>query len=281
MHFGPALRATAGIAFLSVMDAVIKAMAAHYPTFQVAFLRFACGSLVVAAVVIAMRPGWPSRETVVANGMRSVVAVLTATTFFYALGELPLAETLVLSFMAPMFVALFGVILLKERVDARIIGAIVIGFAGTLIVVLGQTAEADAARSWTGVAAALTSAVTYALSLVLLRQRAQRDKFLHIVVFQNVGPAVLVAPFAIFVWQPLDLTHMAWFMLMGLLGFMGHMLMVTAYAKAAAARLAPLEYTALIWAVLIGYGVFSEIPTWATLGGGLLIVGAAMLTSKR
>jgi S-adenosylmethionine uptake transporter len=281
MQFGPALRAASGIAVLSIMDAVIKGMAAFYPIFQVAFLRFACGTLIVAGVVSVLRPGWPNRETVVANSIRSVIAVVTAVSFFYALGQLPLAETLVLSFLSPMFIALFGLLMLKERVDIRIIGAIAIGFAGTLVVVLGQTGEADAARSWTGVAAALTSAVTYALSLVLLRQRAQRDKFLHIVVFQNVGPAVLVAPFAIFVWQPLDLTHMAWFMLMGLLGFMGHMLMVTAYAKAAAARLAPLEYTALIWAVLIGYGVFSEIPTWATLGGGLLIVGAAMLTSKR
>ena len=281
MQFGPALRAASGIAVLSIMDAVIKGMAAFYPIFQVAFLRFACGTLIVAGVVSVLRPGWPNRETVAANSIRSVIAVVTAVSFFYALGQLALAETLVLSFLSPMFIALFGLLMLKERVDARVIGAIVIGFAGTLIVVLGQTAEADAARSWTGVAAALTSAVTYALSLVLLRQRAQRDKFLHIVVFQNVGPAVLVAPFAAFVWQPLDLTHMAWFMLMGLLGFMGHMLMVTAYAKAEAARLAPLEYTALIWAVLIGYGVFSEIPTWATLGGGLLIVGAAMLTSKR
>jgi S-adenosylmethionine uptake transporter len=281
MKFGPALRAAAGIAVLSIMDAVIKGMSAYYPTFQVAFLRFACGSLIVACVVAVMRPGWPNRESIIANAIRSVIAVVTAVSFFYALGQLPLAETLVLSFLSPMFIALFGLLMLKEKVDVRIIGAIVIGFAGTLIVVLGQTEEANAVRSWTGVAAALTSAVTYALSLVLLRQRAQRDKFLHIVVFQNIGPAVLVAPFAVFVWQPLDYAHLVWFMLMGLLGFMGHMLMVTAYAKAEAARLAPLEYTALIWAVLIGYGAFSEIPTWATLGGGILIVGAAMLTSRR
>ncbi|MBJ6124457.1 DMT family transporter [Microvirga splendida] len=281
MKFGPALRAASGIAVLSIMDAVIKGMAAFYPIFQVAFLRFACGSLIVAAVVSVMRPGWPSRETVLANSLRSVIAVVTAVSFFYALGQLPLAETLVLSFLSPMFIALFGLLMLKERVDIRIIGAIAIGFAGTLIVVLGQTEEANAARSWGGVAAALTSAVTYALSLVLLRQRAQRDKFLHIVVFQNIGPAILVAPFAFFFWQSLDFMHLGWFMLMGLLGFTGHMLMVTAYAKAEAARLAPLEYTALIWAVLIGYGVFSEIPTWATLGGGLLIVAAAAMTSKR
>jgi S-adenosylmethionine uptake transporter len=281
MQFGPALRATAGIAFLSVMDAVIKAMAAHYPTFQVAFLRFACGSLVVAAVVIAMRPGWPSRETVIANGMRSVVAVLTATTFFYALGELPLAETLVLSFMAPMFVALFGVILLKERVDGRIIAALVAGFAGTLVVVLGGSGEGAAERSWTGVAAALASAVLYALSVVLLRQRAQRDKYIHIVVFQNIGPMLLVSPFGLAVWQPPTLPHLGWFLVMGVLGVIGHVLLTTAFAKAEAARLAPLEYTALIWAALIGYASFGEVPTLATFAGAVLIIGAALMASRR
>jgi S-adenosylmethionine uptake transporter len=248
-------------------------MSAYYPTFQVAFLRFMCGSLVVAGVVAVLRPGWPNRETVAANAIRSVIAVVTALSFFYALGQLPLAETLVLSFLSPMFIALFGMLMLRERVDARIVGAIAIGFIGTLVVVFGQTEETGAARSWTGVAAAL--------SLVLLRQRAQRDKFLHIVIFQNIGPFVLVAPFGLWAWQPLDYAHLAWFMLMGVLGVIGHVLMATAYAKAEAARLAPLEYTALIWAVLIGYGVFSEIPTWATLGGGILIVAAAMLTSRR
>jgi drug/metabolite transporter (DMT)-like permease len=281
MHFGPALRAAAGIAVLSIMDAVIKGMAAHYPIFQVALLRFVCGTIIATGVVLALRPGWPSRETIQANLLRSVVAVTTAVSFFYALGQLPLAETLVLSFLSPMFVALFGLLLLKERVDLRVIGAIAVGFSGTLVVVLGQTEEAGAARSLSGVAAALLSAVTYALSLVLLRQRAQRDKFMHIVFFQNIGPAILVMPFGVYFWQPLDLSHLAWFMVMGVLGVAGHVFMATAYAKAPAARLAPLEYTALIWAAAIGYGVFSEIPTWATLGGGLLIVGAAMLASKR
>lgn len=281
MQFGPALRAAAGIAVMSVMDAVIKGMAVHYPIFQVAFLRFACGTLIATGVVVALRPGWPSRETVVANLLRSVAAVVTAVSFFYALGQLPLAETLVLSFLSPMFIAVFGLLLLRERVDPRIVLAIAVGFGGTLVVVLGPSQGVQAARSWSGVAAALLSAVTYAFSLVLLRQRAQRDKFMHIVFFQTMGPGLLVLPLALVVWQPLDLAHLAWFMLMGVLGVIGHILMATAYARAEAARLAPLEYTALIWAVLIGYGVFSEIPTWATMGGGALIVLAALLTSRR
>jgi S-adenosylmethionine uptake transporter len=218
---------------------------------------------------------------VIANAMRSVVALLTATSFFYALGQLPLAETLVLSFLAPTFVALFGMMLLKEPVDRRVVLALVVGFAGTLIVAFGGAEEGAPARSWTGVAAALASAVFYALSVVLLRQRAQRDAFMHIVIFQNVGPLVLISPVGFAVWQTPAASHLVWFMLMGVLGVLGHIFMATAFAKAEAARLAPLEYTALIWAAVIGYVFFSEIPTLATLGGGALIVGAALLTSRR
>ncbi|HEY8381941.1 MAG TPA: DMT family transporter [Microvirga sp.] len=281
MTFGPALRATAGIAVLSVMDAVIKGMSVYYPTFQVAFLRFVCGAIIATGVILVMRPGWPSRETVVANAMRSVVAVLTATTFFYALGQLPLAETLVLSFLAPTFVALFGMLLLKEPVDGRIVAALAIGFAGTLVVVVGGSGEGAAERSLSGVVAALASAVFYALSVVLLRQRAQRDKFMHIVIFQNIGPMLLISPLGIAVWETPTLPHLAWFMVMGVLGVMGHILMATAFAKSEAARLAPLEYTALIWAALIGYAVFSEVPTIATMLGAVLIVGSALITSRR
>jgi drug/metabolite transporter (DMT)-like permease len=280
MHFGPMLRAAAAIAILSAMDAVIKGMAAHYPVLQVTFLRFVCGTLVATGVVAVTRPGWPSRETVIANGLRSIIAVLTATTFFYALGQLPLAETLVLSFLAPTFVALFGMLLLKEAVDRRIVGALAVGFAGTLIVAVGG-GDDGAVRSWSGVAAAFASAVLYALSVVLLRQRAQRDKFMHIVIFQNVGPMLLISPFGLSVWQPVGTLHVAWFLLMGVLGVIGHVLMATAFAKAPAARLAPLEYTALIWAALIGYTVFGEVPTLATLGGGALIVGSALIASRR
>src|SRR4051812_45551947 len=107
LRIGAFPRAAAAIAVLSTMDAVIKAMAARYPVFEVAFLRFAFGLVLSGAALALVRPGRPSRETVIANGGRAVLAVVTATSFFFALGQLPLAETLVLTFLSPMFVALF------------------------------------------------------------------------------------------------------------------------------------------------------------------------------
>jgi drug/metabolite transporter (DMT)-like permease len=275
-----AFRAAAGIAVLCTMDAFIKIVAGRYPTFEVAFLRFAAGSVVALLAVAALRPGWPSRETVVANAGRAALGVVTATTFFYALGQLPLAETLVLTFLSPMFTALFSVLLLGERADRRILTALGAGFVGTLVVVSGQI-DVEGQRSLSGVVAALVSAVCYAFGLVLLRARAQRDHFIVIVAFQNVGPMLIIAPFAAAVWTPPASADLALFLLIGVFGVAGHVLLTTAFARAEAARLAPLEYTALIWAGLLGYFVFDEVPTLATaLGAALIVAGAALATRR-
>lgn len=280
MRFEAQLRAAGGIAVLCVMDAFLKIGAARFSTFEVAFLRFACGSVVALALLAVLRPGWPSRETVTANAGRALLGVVTATTFFYALGQLPLAETLVLTFLSPMFTAFFSVVLLGERVDRTILAALAAGFLGTLIVVSGQI-DAGAGRSLSGVAAAFVSALCYALGLVLLRARAQRDAAIIIVVFQNVGPMLIIAPFAAAVWTPPTGADLGIFMLIGALGVAGHLLLTSAFARAEAARLAPLEYTALLWAGLLGYAMFGEIPTLATFAGAALIVTGAAIATRR
>ena len=81
-----------------------------------------------------MRPGWPGRETVIFNATRSLLVVVVATTFFYALSVLPLAEAIALSFVSPLFMVLFGVLLLGERIDSRIGIAIAAGLAGMLLI---------------------------------------------------------------------------------------------------------------------------------------------------
>ena len=252
--------------FCPIMDAVIKAMSVHYPIFQVAFLRFAFGSL-VATAWWRPRPGWPSRETVTANLLRSVAGVITAVSFFYALGQLPLAEDLVLSFLSPMFIALFGLLLLREKVDGRVLVAIAVGFAGTLVVVLGQNGGGGAARSWTGVGAALFSAVTMRSASCCCASAPSATSSCISSSSRISDPPSWSLPSQSGSGSRLKWFICWFFLAMGVLGMTGHMLMTTAYAKAEAARLAPLEYTALIWAACIGYGVFNEIPTWATPGG--------------
>jgi len=264
------------------MDALIKSMTPRYPTFQIAFMRFSSGLLWASLVLAILRPGWPSRETVFYNTTRSVLVVMTATSFFFALGQLPLADAVALSFLSPMFIALFGAIFLKERIDTGIVLALVAGFCGMLLIAGGRIGSGDYGEgALLGTVACVLSAVTYALNLVLLRSRAQRDALSIIVWFQNMGPALLLAPAAAFVWTPLISEDLALLALIGLLGVSGHFLLALAFARAEAARLAPIHYVTLAWGVLFGYLLFADLPGLTTIAGAGLIVLGTIATHRR
>ncbi|NNM73045.1 DMT family transporter [Enterovirga sp. DB1703] len=271
------------------MDALIKGLVATLPVVEVAFLRYVVGSCVMAAIAAIQQPGWPRPDTVRANALRAVLVVVTATCFFYGLGVLPLAEALILSFVSPLFTALLAVLLLGERLSARILLAIAAGFGGVLVIVLGSqgawgegASGATRAHSLWGVAAVLVSALTYSASNVLLRARAQRDPVILIVLIQNVAPALMLAVPAWLFWRMPNAGEAARLALVGALGVAGHLCLARAYAGAEAIRLAPLDYTALVWAVLIGFFAFAEVPTlWAVTGAVLILAGAFAGSRRR
>lgn len=285
----PVLECLIGIALLSIMDAMIKGLVATLPVVEVAFLRYVVGSCVMIGIAAVRQPGWPRPDTIRANAVRAILVVVTATCFFYALGVLPLAETLILSFVSPLFTALLAVLLLGERLNGRILAAIAAGFGGVLIIVLGSHTGGEGPAStglggqslW-GVAAVLVSALTYSASNVLLRARAQRDPLLLIVLIQNVAPGLMLAVPAWWFWQAPSGDESVRLVLVGLLGVGGHLFLARAYAGAEAIRLAPLDYTALLWAVVIGFFAFAEIPTvWAFLGAVLILAGAFIGSRRR
>ncbi len=198
-----ALCAVTAEALLTFMDALIKGLSARYPTLQIAFLRFAFGTVWATVLIALFWPGWPSAETIRTNISRSFLVVITATCFFFALGRLPLAETVALSFVSPLLMVLFGGLILGEKLDRSIFIALGAGLAGMLLIVgwrLGHTAyEAEALL---GVAAICISTITYALNIIVLRVRAQRDPAMTIVWFQSSCPAVMLLIPALFVWTP-------------------------------------------------------------------------------
>ena len=178
--------------------------------------------------------------------------------------------------------ALFGVLLLGERFDAKMGIALAAGIAGMSVIVSGRLGTGGAISTDTllGAGAVLVSAMTYALAMVMLRARAQVDPLPTIVLFQNAGPAILLAIPAFAVWQPPTVPHLALFLLIGALGVGGHTLLTNAFARAEAARLAPVHYVILVWGIFFGFVFFAEIPTFWTLAGAALIVVATLVARK-
>jgi drug/metabolite transporter (DMT)-like permease len=277
-----ALLALAAEALLTGLDAIIKGLSPRYPTLEIAFLRFAFGCLWATALLFLFRPGWPSAETVRANLSRSFLVVITATCFFFALGRLPLAETVALSFLSPVLMALFGGLFLGEKLDRSIAIGLAAGLVGMILIVGARVGQSDyQAGALAGVAAVLVSAVTYALNIIVLRTRAQRDPAATIVWFQTTVPGIILLLPAAFVWTQPTATDLALFASAGALGVGGHYLLAMAFARAQAARLAPLHYTSLIWGILFGYTIFAEVPTIATLAGATSIAAGAWIAQRK
>jgi S-adenosylmethionine uptake transporter len=276
------LIAVAAEGLLTLMDAMIKALSARYPTLQVAFLRFGFGLIGAAVYAAWSRPGWPTREATVYNGLRAVLIVVTAVTFFFALARLPLADAIALSFISPVLTALLGVAMLGERLDWRIAVALAGGFAGMLLIVGGKVGGAGlSGEVLIGAIAVVLSAVGYSLNIVVLRHRATRDPLAQIVLFQNLGPAVLLAVPAIWAWTPLTPGDILLFALLGSIGVAAHTMLAHAFARIEAARLAPVGYVTLVWGVLFGFVFFAELPGLATLAGAALIVVGALISQRR
>jgi S-adenosylmethionine uptake transporter len=282
---GFALAVTA-VGVLSAMDAGIKGLAFDFSTPQIALLRYIFGSFGILLATLVARPPRPHLDTILANAWRAVLGVVTALTFFFALGRLPLAETLALALLSPCCTVLFGALLLGEHVGRALVIALIVGFLGMLTIVAPRFGGGHASiAALEGAAAVMISTLTYSLSLVLLRSRATRDHPMTIVAVQNIGAMLILSCLAPFIptslWRPLAPSDIVSFAVLGFLGVGGHLMIAKAYSLAPAARLAPSDYTALVYASIFGYVFFAEIPAWTTVVGALLIIASSLVASRR
>jgi S-adenosylmethionine uptake transporter len=275
------LLAIAAEGLLTLMDALIKELTPRYNTLEIAFLRYAFGMIGATVYARWTKPGWPTREAATYNGLRALLIVVTATSFFFALGYLPLADAIAMSFISPVLTALLGAMLLGERLDWRIGLALVSGLLGMLLIVGGKVGGAGLDEgAMIGALAVLVSAVGYSLNLIMLRHRATRDPLAQIILFQNLGPALILAVPALWVWRNPSLADLARFALVGSLGVVAHTMLAHAFARIEAARLAPVTYVTLVWGAAFGFLFFAEVPGLATLVGAGLIVFGTLLTRR-
>ncbi len=274
--FPPALVLTLAIVAGASMDATIKFLSQTNHVLLVAFGRYLFGALF--SFGIYWRAGAPkiSAEMWRAHGLRGFVIAICAVTFFWALSVLPLAEAVTLSFIYPLLAPFVARVVLGERLRATSVAAAVVGFAGVIIAMQGAPSEEDAPLHDLGVAAVLVSAFFFSIAMVLLRERAQKDGAPIVGLMTSFIPGLIVAgPTLVFATPP-TLSDWPFFFLMGALAAVFMYLMAQAYARAEAQQLAPIHYTELIWATLIGFIAFSETPRLEIYAGAALIIAACL-----
>ena len=275
----PALLLVLAITAGSAMDATIKFLTQTNHVLIVTLGRYVFGAFF--SLIIWVRAGKPqiTPEMWRAHGLRGFVIAGCATTFFWALTVLPLAEAVTLSFIYPLIVPFVAWLVLRERVRPQSMIAAAIGFAGVIVATQGAPPVAQSPQHALGVAAVLVSAGLFSIAMVLLRQRAQTDGAPIVGLMTSLIPAFIVAGPAIAFATPPHWSDWPLFLLMGALAAIFMYLMARAYAKAEAQQLAPIHYVELIFATIFGVVIFHELPRVQMFIGAALIIVACLYTT--
>jgi len=259
------------------MDTLIKYLSAVYPVAQLMFVRSAVALVLVGGVSVA-RTGWSSLRTrrPLAHVGRSFAGLMSMGCFFYAFKHLPLAEVYVLSFAGPLFITALSMPLLGEPVGWRRWAAVLVGFGGVLVM-----ARPEAGAPILPVLVGVTAAFFYALAMIAVRGLSRTESNTAIVAYLLLTTTVVSGSAAIPDWVSPSLFDMGLMLLVGTLGGAAQVLITQAFRLGPAAVVAPFEYTGMIWATLLGFLVFGDVPTPAVLVGAGIIIASGLYILHR
>jgi drug/metabolite transporter (DMT)-like permease len=260
----------------ALLNAAVKYLSRDFPMLQLLWARTA-GHLVF--VVAAFGPAHGRRLFVTRHPVFQLVRslmLLGSTAFnFAALRHIGLATAATINFTAPLIVALLAVPVLGERVGARRWGAILVGFAGVLVVV---QPGADVAQI--GSLFSLGTAACYALYQVLTRRVAAADPPETTVGYSALAGTVLTSAIVPVAWTtPTSAFAAALILSMGLTGGLGHYFVARAYLWAPASVVSPFNYIQLLGAAATGYLIFGDVPGLTLWLGAALIIGSGLFVA--
>ena len=271
----------ASVIFFIAMQSLIKATSDHVPPGQAVFFRSFFAIPVIVAWLYLRHELHQGVGTANPLGhvWRALVGTLAMGLGFASLGFLPLPEVTALGYAAPLLVVVFAAMFLGEKVGAWRLGAVGLGLVGVLVVLsprLSVGADASHAQAL-GATLALGGAVFTALAQIFVRKLVQTERTATIVFWFSFNASALSLVTLPFGWVIPTWTEAALLIGAGLLGGVGQILLTSSYRHADASVVAPFEYASMIFALVIGYFVFREVPTLTMLAGGALVVLAGIL----
>ena len=273
----------------AAMSALVRQLGDVAPVGQMVFFRSAFAVVPVVMIYAlrgelssALRTGRPLGQ--LGRGLLSVCGMFTN---FSALTRLPLADVTAISFASPLITVVLAAIILKERVRAYRWSAVLVGFSGVIVMLIPQfgvghyAATGVAATAAVGATLATLSAFCNAGTVIQTRRLTQSETTPSIVFYFSIVCAiagVLTLPFA---WHTPTLSELIKLIALGVLGGVAHIFLTESYRFAAASVVAPFDYTAMLWALLLGYWMFGELPSVLVYVGAFIVTGAGLFVIWR
>ena len=255
--------------FFSFMVAMIKLLGSRIPSFEIVFFR-SIVQLTLLAVVF-WRIGFSSLQTSrpLLQALRALIAVLLINCNFYAFTKLPIADVTAIGFSRNLFLALLAVPFLAEKISTHRILATIIGFIGIIIIIRpGQTAFQGAALI------ALVGAGLGATMMIMIRKLTVTDSNVVIMAFSSLAIALVTSIPTFLLWITPTSYELILLILMSFIGVSGQWCLFQAFRVGEVTAVAPAGYMRLIFAIILGYYFFAEIPDSMSIVGTIIIVGS-------
>lgn len=286
LHADSARNRLVGIGLISLcfllftfLDGIAKWLVTNaMPVFMVVWLRFVIHALLSTALLFPLR----GRALVKTSHLRwhlirAVMFMFMTGMNFWALQYVQLTVTASIFFTVPIIVALISAQMLKERLDRGRWIAILVGFAGVLVIVHPWSADFHPAMILS-----IANAVLYAIYNLSTRHLAAYDPPETIQYLPAVGAAILLTPFALASWEwPSGVLEWTLACLLGVLGGTGHYLLALAHRYAPASVIAPFLYQQILYMAAFGYLVFGDVPGASVWAGSAIVIASGLYLFAR
>lgn len=283
-HFYSATKAilwvTVGTALFSLIFASGKFADGSAASFQILFLRYIGGLATLLIVVVLRRTRLETYRSPkpLAHFARAVFGALGGGALIYSSANMPIVDATAIGLLYVVFVIPLGVLVLKERLTIRHLGAVLLCCAGAAIIMASRGAftEFSAAYVYPAGVAALGAALL-AIEGLMIKMLSHSDRAMTVLLYVNAFGILLMAGPAALLWIPLSLQNALIFVMLGPLAVTAQFCIVRGYRLASLSIVGPVDYTWLIFAGLIGLLFFGEFPSWGAVAGSAVIAAGGIL----
>lgn len=272
---GAAFMLAAALLF-SAMVALIKLLGQSFHVTQILLIRQSVMTVIVLPAILNGFPGSLRTHNLGLQFLRVTAALCAMLAGFTAIIHLPLAEATALAFAKSFFTTIFAIYFLGEIVGPRRWAAVFVGFAGVIVMLRPGTDAFSVYALY-----AVFGAAAAGLVMVLIRKMTRTDSPTTILTYQAIFVGLAVAAPGLYFWRAPSAEEWAWLLGIGVISYCAQMLNIMAYKNGEASVMAIFDYMRLIFAVALGYLVFSELPDVVTWIGAAIVVGAALYTVHR
>jgi drug/metabolite transporter (DMT)-like permease len=264
-----------GVLFVGVTG-IVRHLGSDMSPVQAAFIRYVFGLILIAPVFFKLDLAALSRRSLGLHAVRGLAHGIAVMLWFFAMARIPIAEVTAIGFTAPIFTSLGAALFLGERLHSRRIGAILIGFGGTMVILRPGFQEIEP-----GALAQLTAAPLFAISFLIAKKLTATQSSASIVAFLSIFVTLALLPPALMVWRTPTPQELGWLLATATLATLGHYTLTRAFQAAPITVTQPFSFLQLVWATLLGFYAFSEEPDlWTWVGAGI-IVGSATYIAHR